>query len=151
MDAFASINDVYSNFVEKRGGHLTAGGRVGDFYVSFLDQILDMCHPEKVQENLHAKFAGRSIDFIIYGKSTEYSKEIDSNIDFADFAKEWPYIFNPVVGYIEIASPETVDYAEAMMTRFKQNHIIIDEPDVRFKGGRGVCEQLKIAKKYWNY
>ena len=150
LKSYVSIKNIYKYLVEERDA-LPVDGKVEGSYLTYLDDVLDLCHPEKLQEIMHVGFAGRSIDFIIYGQSTEYSNEIDSNPDFADFAKKWSHLFNPVVGYIEIASPETVDYAEAMMTRFKQNRIIMDEPDVRFKGGRGVCDQLKIAKKYWNY
>jgi len=150
LKSYMSIKTIYESLVKDRGA-LTVDGKVEGSYLTYLDDVLDLCHPEILQETMHVGFAGRSIDFIIYGQSTEYSKEIDSNAVFADFAKKWSHLFNPVVGYIEIASPETVDYAKDMMTRFKQNRIIMDEPEVRFKGGRGVCEQLKIAKKYWKY
>lgn len=150
VDSYVLIGDSYKSLVEERGV-LTVGGKVEGSYLNDLAEVLDLCEPMKLQESMHARFAGRSIDFVIYGQSTEYGEEIDSNPDFAEFAKKWSHLFNPVVGYIEVKSPETVDYIEGMMKELKQDHITLDDSKVRFNNGRSVCDQLKIAKKYWNY
>ena len=127
--------------------NLQAVGRLQSTYILNLEQVINTCNPKSFLTHINVGFSGRHIRFSI-PEGGIYQKEIESNPDFADFAKKWSHLFNPAIGYIKIKSPEDVGYAGRFLEDFFRNHILVDTEEVRVQNGRKLMEQFNIENRY---